>query len=510
MSRTKNSTNNFLWYTISTLFSGVMGFVSRTLFINLLGMSYLGINSFFYNLLSMLSLAELGIGAAIGFSLYKPIAESDKEKIKTLMLFYKKAYQIIALIIFIIGLSILPFLDYLIKDSEGVNHIPFIFLIFLFNSAYSYLFTYKRTLIVSDQKSYLLTKIDILINLIMVSAQLSVLLMFENYLAYLLMGTLIGIVQHLYINHYINQLYPYLLEKDCDTLPEEEKKSIIVNVKALILHKIGDLSINQTDNIIIASFISITTVGIISNYTLLLNGVNSLIMNVFSASQASFGNLNAQENPQKKLEIFLNLNFLAFWFFGITAICLHELLNPFISLWLGDDKTIDQYIVLLIVINYFLVGMRVPLGIMKSAAGIFSQDKYVPLIQAAINLIASIILVQYLGLAGVFIGTILSSLLLPFWHRPIIVYKYIFLVSPIDYFAKYFQFSFVVAFNIFLVELLINFIFKDMISYTSFLFSALICIIVPNLVIIVLFFRTKQFKYVIFIIKQLLEKVLKK
>jgi O-antigen/teichoic acid export membrane protein len=233
-------------------------------------------------------------------------------------------------------------------------------------------------------------------------------------------------------------------------------------------------------------------------------------MNIFNASQASFGNLNTQVNPKKKLEIFLNLNFLAFWFFGGTALCLYILLNPFISLWIGSDKTIDQYIVLLIVINYFLVGMRVPLGIMKAAAGIFSQDKYVPLIQSAINLIASIILVQYLGLAGVFMGTILSSILLPFWHRPMIVYRYVFDVSSIEYFIKYFQFSLVVVFNTFLAGSLIDIVFKDEISYMSFFFSLMICLIVPNILIVLFFYKSKEFQYVIFVMKSVLVKVLKK
>lgn len=298
------------------------------------------------------------------------------------------------------------------------------------------------------------------------------------------------------------------MEKDYDKLPENEKKYIVANVKALILHKIGDLSINQTDNIIISSFINITTVGIISNYTLLISGVNSLLMNVFRATQASFGNLNAKEHPKKKLEIFLNLNFLAFWFFGTTSIILYVLLNPFITLWLGSDKVIEQYIVLLIIINYFLVGMRVPLGIMKAAAGIFTQDKYVPLIQSAINLVVSIVLVQYIGLVGVFIGTILSSILLPFWHRPIIVYKYVFKVSSIDYFIRYFKFSIVLALSILLVTTLIDFIYKDEISYITFLLSGLIAFIIPTLIIFILFYRTKEFQYAIYIISSIFRKVL--
>lgn len=509
MSRTHNSIRNFIWYTISSVSFGILGFVSRTVFINLLGMAYLGINSLFYNLLSMLSLAELGIGTAIGFSLYKPIAENDIVKIKSLMLFYKKSYQIIALIVFGLGLLILPLLDYLIKDAEGIKNIQLIFLIFLFNSSYSYLFSYKRTLLVSDQKSYLITKIDIVVNMIMISAQLAILLIFKNYLAYLFMGTLIGMVQHLYVNRYINKHYPYLLEKKCNNLDEKEKKSIIVNIKALILHKIGDLSINQTDNIIIASFLSITTVGVLSNYTLLINGINSLIMNIFNATQASLGNLNAKEHPEKKLEVFQNYNFLAFWFFGGTTVSLYVLLNPFITLWLGPDKIFDKSILLLIVINYFLVGMRVPLGIMKAAAGVFTQDKYVPLIQSAINLIASIILVQYLGLAGVFLGTILSSILLPSWHRPIVVYRHIFNVSPISYFIKFFQFSVVVVLNTFLVSLLVETLFKDEITYSSFLFTVMICFIVPNLIIVLFFYRALELQYVLSVIKSLFIKVLK-
>jgi len=511
MSRLENTAKNFIWSTISTLLGALIGFVSRTVFIHVLGTDYLGVNGLFTNLLTMLSFTELGIGAAINFSLYKPLALNDIEQIKSLMNFYKKAYGIIAGIITVLGLILLPFIKLFITGGEGIQNIYLIYLIFLFNTSYSYLFTYKRTLLFADQKSYLITNIQMVINILTLLIQLAILLVFKNYIAYLASMVVMGVLQNFYVNGYINKRYPYLLEKKVQNLSKENRASILKNVKALLLHKMGDLCINQTDNIIISSFINITVVGLVSNYYLIINTVNSFLVNLFNAANASWGHLIATETEEKRLDIFNGYNFLAFCFFGWASICFYNLLNPFITLWIGEDKLIGQGIVNLVIINFYVTGMRIPLANIKAAAGVYFQDRFVSLIQAAINLVISIVSVRYLGLAGVFMGSVVSSLLVPCWYRPIVVYRYVLAASPKTYFIKYICYALVTGVNTGITSALSTWLFKNGITWVSVCGTGIICTAIPFIVICLCFRHTKEYRYVKGLVKTLAyDRVLKR
>ena len=213
-SRIKNTGKNFIFSMFSTLLTSILGFISRTIFIKTIGITYLGANSLFTNVLSLLSLTELGIGSAIAFSLYKPLAEDDIETIKSLMLFYKKAYRYIAVVIAVLGCCLLPFLDIIIKDPGKMQYIPFIYLVFLYNTVISYLFSYKITLLSADQKSYLMTNINMLISVITVGIQIVVLIAFENYFIFLIVGAIINTIQWYFINRYIYKRYPYLKDRN--------------------------------------------------------------------------------------------------------------------------------------------------------------------------------------------------------------------------------------------------------------------------------------------------------
>lgn len=503
MSRLENTTKNFIWSTVSTMASSILGFISRTAFIYFIGTHYLGVNSLFTELLSMLSLAELGLGVAINFSLYKPLSQNNIEEVKSLMMLYKKAYRIIGIIIAVVGISLTPFLNYLIKGGQDIPNIKLIYLVFLFNTSYSYLFSYKRTLLSADQKSYLMTNIDMIISICTLLLQIIFLFIFKNYYVYLAVNVIVGISQNFYVNSYINRRYPYLLEKNVEPLSKENKDTIVKNVKAMILHKLGDLCINQTDNIIISSFISIQLVGLVSNYNLIINMINKFCMNLFNAANASLGNLIATENNKKRYEVFKGYNFMAFWIFGWCAICFAVLLNPFITLWIGKENTINQSIIILVIINFYLVGMRIPVANVKAAAGLYVQDQFVPIIQSVVNLVISVIGAKTLGLTGVYLGTVISSLVLPCWYRPILIYKYIFDESPKSYFKKYIIYIFVILINYFLVDLIVKTFIGMNITFITLIQRGIICLVIPNVIIYMLFRKSEDFKYIISIINRI-------
>ena len=496
--RIKNSVSNIVFGLGNIFVCNILNFISRSVFIYVLGTKYLGVSGLFTNILLMLSLSELGIGSAINFSLYKPIADKDINKISILMSFYKKAYRIIGCVVALLGFIMMFFLNYFIKDSVAIPDLKIIYLLFLFNTVSGYFMSYKNTLVSAYQKDYTLVPINVSMSVIINLFQITNLLITKNYIAYITLQIILSFVQRVIINFVINKRYSYVNFKCTEKLPQEELNTITKNVKAMFFHKIGEYCVLGTDNIVISAFIGITTVGIYSNYNMLITTVNTIIMIVFDSTSASFGELIAKESNQKKHDTFKVLYFLGFWIFGFAAICFYNLLSPFIYLWLGESYLVASSVIIPITINYFIVGMRVPLSIVKMSGGVYSQDKFVPLIQSAINLFFSVLLVRHIGLAGVFWGTVISCIV-PFIYRPYVVYKYIFQHTCKSYFKKYFSYTLVFSINLILTSFLCSTLFHGN-SWTDFIGRCFLCFTIPNLIIVLFYMNNYEFRQIAAII----------
>ena len=417
----------------------VIRFVSRTVFIHFLGSSYLGINGLFTNILGVLSFAELGIGTAMNFSLYKPVAQQDIEKIKSYMHYYKWSYRVVAAIVGVLGLLLLPFLHTLVKDPGDVGDIRIYYLVFLFDTVASYFIAYKFSVANAEQKGYLFTNINTLVTLATTIAQIASLFLWHDYLLYLLISSGVNLLKNIFVSRYLNTMYPYLKDRKVQPLPKEDRAILVRKVKALIVHKVGEVSVHQTDNIIISAFINVATVGLISNYNLLMTTVSSCINVLFNSVTGSLGNLVATETKEKQYEIFRIYRFIGFWFYGFTAIALLVLSTPFITLWLGENMVVSDTVIGLILLNYYMIGHRICLNNIKTVGGLVEKDKYVALVQSAVNLVSSIALVKVIGLAGVYVGTILQGVIATV-VKPLIVYRDMFGISSKYYFidsAKY-------------------------------------------------------------------------
>ena len=506
-SRTVYAAKNFIYSTAGNLCNSILSFISRTVFIYVLGTVYLGINGLLTNVLGMLSLAELGVGAAISFSLYKPLAENDIHKIQAIINFYRTAYRIIAGIVAIVGIIIAPFLKYMIHDANGISNIQIYYFVFLFNTVSSYLITYKSTLLSADQRNYLITNINTVVKMITTIIQIIVLLLFKNFMLYLIIGAVIQLSGNIYLNYFTDKQFPYIKGKNSEKLSKNDKKVIFTKIKALIFHKIGEVSIYQTDNIITSAFININTVGLVSNFTMIINIVNNFIMSFFNSATAGLGNLIATEGDEKKILISKRYDFLGFVFFGWSSIFLYFLLGPFISIWIGKDKLIDTTTITLLCINYYLTGIRVPLTNVKTAAGVYEQDQWVPLVQSLLNIIISIIGAKYMGLKGIYIGTLLSSLI-PSFVRPYIVYKHVFHVSCKKYFLRYFTRIIEIIVCIGVIKLILIFVNINNIFF-QFAFIIAVCIMIPCLLLVLIFRNTDEFQYIKSIVTSLIVSVKK-
>lgn len=497
--RLKMTAKNAFWSYFSMGASFVLQFISRTVFIYYLGEGYLGINGLFANVLGVLSFAELGIGTAINFSLYKPVAEHDVDKIKSYMYYYKWAYRAIALIVCVLGIALIPFLDILVTDPGNVGNITVYYCIYLFNTVTSYFVSYKYSLVNAEQKNYIYTNVNLIITASTIVVQIISLVIWKNFLVYLLVAAGFGVFQKIFVSIYFDKLYPYLRDKNVKKLSKDEKNILVSKVKALVIHKIGDVSVHQTDNIIVSAFVSTKMVGLLSNYNLIISTVSSCINILFNSVTGSLGNMVATETKKYQYQIFKKYRFIGFWFYGFTAIALSILMSPFITLWIGDRMVVDILTINLIVLDYYMIGQRICLNNIKSAAGVFEPDKYVALLQAVVNLVTSILFVKLIGLPGVYVGTIiqgaLSSIL-----KPILSYKILFGKSSWYYFIDSIRYGSAVLFAYIICLFLSKRIMAN-ITIMNFGIMIILVAVIPNVIFMLIFHKDEEFKYLFEIIK---------
>lgn len=431
--RSESSIKNAITAIGSNIISILIGIISQAVFIKVLGTEYLGVNGLFTNIISMLGIVELGIGSAIIYHLYEPVAKNDKEKIKSLMRFYKISYRIIALIVFCIGICIIPFLKSIVGETTIETNINFIYFLFVIDIVASYLLTYKRSILYANQQSYIINIVHILYLILLNVIQIIVLLLTNNYIIYLIAKIVFRILENIVITYIANKKYEYITEKEAKRLEKNVTNDIVIKVKGLIYHKIGSFVVLGTDNIIISKFLGVAVVGLYSNYNMIIQAVSNLFLQIFDSLTASVGNLLVEKDTEKSYRIYKNMlmiNSILFTFAGNELMCLIE---PFISIWIGKQYILPYSVLIILIVNFYIQGMRKTCLVFKTAAGVFHEDRYYPIIESIINIVASIILVKWIGLAGVFIGTILSSLPVILMSYPKYVYKPLFRRSYASY-----------------------------------------------------------------------------
>ncbi|MEG1312470.1 MAG: hypothetical protein RSD47_10755 [Romboutsia sp.] len=503
--RTKNAIKNIAMSLFSQIVIIILGFVSRKVFIDNLGAEYLGVNGLLTNLLSMMILIESGIGISIVYNLYRPLAENDKDKIIALVQLYKKAYRVLALIMLIISCGLYPLLGFIMKSDESIKGMFIVYSIFVAKNIISYFNAYKWALINADQKGYVLARSNLMFQIVTTISKIIILMITQSYIIFLLMEIGIFILQNIINTFIVYKRYPYLREKTKYSIGSDTKANINKNVRAMFLHNIGGYLVFSTDNILISTFISVKAVGLYSNYTMVIGQLGALLSPVIGGIGAGVGNLIATEGEEKTYEVFEISYFVSFWIYSFSTIFLYILLQPFINWWIGEGYLLDQFTFIVILINFYLNGMRGPISTFKNKAGMFVQDKYVPVIEGLINLIASLMLIKYFGLVGVFLGTTLSTLLTVFWNQPRIVYKNLFKLPVKAYFIKYAMYILVAFFAGAITVITCRTLISGH-SFISLIAKGIICVVIPNLIYILIFFRTKEFKAIYNLIKNNLPK----
>lgn len=505
-SRTKNTIRNVRTGAIVQIINKIMAFVVRTVFIRVLDTEYLGVNGLFTNVLTVLSFAELGIGTAIIFNMYKPVANDDKEKIKSLMKLYQRVYNIIGVVVFILGLCVIPFMDIIVKDAPNISeNLTFIYLLYLTNTASSYFFTYKKSIISAHQKQSVINNIDSVFYLCKSIFEIAFLIITRNFIVYLLIEIISTLFENIFLAWKANKMYPYLKDKNVKKLSKSESKSIFSNVRALVIYKFGGIIMNSTDNILISMLVNIRTVGFCSNYTLIINSIKSVLLSALNGVTASVGNLNAVGNAKQKETIFYQLTLIDYLIYSFCSAACIVLLNPFISLWLGEDYVLNIIIPISLALSFFIDGMRIPCHTYRTTAGLFQKGKATPYIGAISNIVLSVVLCKFMGVAGIFFATSIAQLVSYSWIDPYLIHKYEFKTPLRKYIKKY-----IIYFLTFSIETALSLFLSYMIPFQGILglaLKALLVLVVPNAINLLVFYRTEEFKQ---LKKKMLDPMIKK
>ena len=437
-SRTEYSLLNIITGVGGYALSVVLSLINRMVFTRCMPAAYLGISGLFSNILSMLSLAELGVGGAIVYALYKPLAENDEEKIASLVRVFGTAYRAVGTFIGVAGLCLLPALHLLIGEQPQIaESIHVIYLFFLFDAAGSYFFTYRSTLLMAAQKNYLVTGVTYLFQCILAVLQAVFLYTTHNYIGYLVIQLSCSMLTYICISRIAVKQYPYITRKDTKPLESSEKKKIFRDMRDLMAYSISGVLVNGTDNIIITYFSGLITTGLASNYTLLVNTLSNLLRQIFNGINSSVGNLNAIESPEKKFSVFKTTNLLNYWVFSWGTVGILFVSSDLVRLLFGESYVLDFAIPAVLALNFYTVGMQNAMWIFKHTMGLFRYGRFIQMFTAGFNLIFSLVLGRAWGLFGILFATFVARLLTNLWYDPYVIYRHAFGKNPLEYLKRY-------------------------------------------------------------------------
>jgi len=502
--RTKNTIKNITVSLILGFGVIVINFIAQKIFVDSLGIEYLGLNGLFTNIIAMLAVAELGLGSAIVYHLYAPIHERDMTKVSSIMRFYKTGYRLIALAIVLLGCALIPFLPLIVGDNNIRANITIVYLLFIINAAVSYLLSYKRSILYADQKNYIINSVHLTALVVLNALQIWVLIATHNYYLYLGLRIAATLSENIIINSIVDKKYK--LNANPAPINNSTRRDIFTKLKGLLYHKAGSFAVVGSTNIIISIFLGIATVGLYSNYLLIQTSMKALFLQIANAIKASVGNLLVSSREEARFLVFKRLDFAG----QVLAILLVSVFlvasDSFVKVWIGEQFVLSDGVVASLALSIYLHLVRwVSFHNFKEAAGIFYEDRFIPIAEAIINIVASIILIQLIGLAGAFIGLALSSLALYAYSYPKYIYKGILGRGYKEYTVYVLQ-----NFGTALMAIGAAYTISQLVYFDSSLLQLLsdsvVAVIVPLLILWVLYKNSEEYIY----FKDLITKMLKR
>ena len=502
-SRTKNALLNIFVGIFSQVGILVLTFVGRSVFVHYLNSEYLGINGLYNNILSVLALAELGLGNVTQFYLYKPVAQNDEKTITSMVKLFRKMYFIISMIILIVGIMIIPLLKFIVNSNLTQTELVFYYVLFLVNSVISYFSAHNIALLAANQDTRLQKYILLIVNFFTQIVQIFTLAIWKSYSIYILVSVIATLMNVNVINLICKKKYKYLSYIECEKLPSDLKKGIYKKIKSTFIYKIGATIVNNTDNILISIMVSTLAVGLYSNYHMIIAGVQGFIAIVTTALIPGIGNLSTCGDKEKMESVFNTMLFIYQIIATFGAISFYFLFAEFIPIWIGEKYLLDNFTVFTIVLSFYLTNAISPIWMFREANGLFDKVKYLLMSTAILNIIFSIILGRYLGMAGILLATSIARILTQVWYEPKILFREVFSQSTKKYWYK--QLWYVLL-------TIITFGICGMISYIlpngliGIILKGFVYVVVTILVFVIGNFRNKVMKEIKMIIVNKIEK----
>lgn len=432
--RTKKSLKNIAYSLSNQILNLILQFITRTVFIHYLGAELLGINGLFTDVLGLLSMADLGLNVAMVYSFYKPLAENNKIRIAALTQFYKRVYSVITIVVSTIGICIIPVLPYLINLERDVPNIGKYYLLSLLNIVFSYVGIYKTSVLTADQNNYIITRITMITNLAKMILQIFAVVVFRSFMAYLIIGPFVILVNNICASKYASKIYPFINDKT--ELPSNEKKDILKNILSVFVYKVSNVLLTATDNIIISIIIGTVVVGIYSNYLLVQSKIVLIYSLIFSSVTASVGNLIVTGTPLKKYQVFKCEQSISFAASVVIVPCYICLINPLINVWLGANYIFEFSTVIFIGLNLYMSCVLQPLWSFREATGLYNKTKWIMVACAILNLILSVVLGKIMGINGIIFASSISRLITYVWYEPNLLFTTYFNIKPAQYFVE--------------------------------------------------------------------------
>ena len=489
--RTANATRNVIFGVINRFVTLVLPFVTRTIVLYLFGASFLGIGTLFSSILSFLSLAELGLGTAIVYTMYRPIAENDYIRLNALLNYYRKLYRIIGLVILVIGTLLVPAVPFLIKKDPpaGIN-VYLLYYLYLINSVVSYFFAgYKQSLLAAHQRNDITSNITTGVNLFVQFGQIFILYCTKNFYAYAIIpiiGTLITNALNSYIT---NKKYPNI--KCTGEIDSVTRKGIYKRLSGLFGTKLNSIVVHSADVMVISAFLGLSMTAQYGNYYYIMNAICGFIMVMYSSLTAGIGNKLVTDSLEENYSFFKKLSFVNAWIAGWCSVCLLCLYEPFMHIWVGDKLKLGMAFVICMVGYFFVYTIQRTVLTFKDAAGLWSEDKLRPYVSMIVNIVSNLVLVRIIGIYGIVLSTIIAFTISLPWAN-YVLYKKLFKKPPIKNIIgilRYLLITLVAALPTYLICIKI----PDGIGW--FLCRAVICCVVPNLIFWLFFRKFNEYKY---------------
>ncbi len=500
--RTKYSMKNATIAMVTKIIAIVFGFFARMIFTRTLSMTYVGVNGLFTNILGALNVADLGIGTALVYSIYQPVACGNIEKQRALMKLFRRIYGVTACVVLVLGAAMFPILYSINTEISAIHGVGLIYLIFLIRTVGSYFLMHWSMIFLAYQRNYVNDFYDSLFLVLQNTIQSILLLTTHNYYLYLFVYVLSMICRNITICIRAKKEYPEVFEGPAGQISKPEKQEVYRNMRAILMHKVGTVVINNIDNLTLTAIVGITAVGMYSNYYLIIGSIRQVIDRIINGIAGSVGNLGATEDRGHVHDVFLAAFLIVAVGYGTAAIILYGILDVFVAASFGEAYVFPKQVVIVLCLNLFLNGIRQASLIFRDSLGLFWNDRYKTMAESLVNLISSIILAKQFGTVGVFIGTTVSIVGISMWVEPIVLYRDFFHVPVKEYFVKLLRYGirFLAAWAV--CAWLIQIIpwSGDVIRYLG---TIVLCALIPPVFITGLQFSGTEMQYVLRHLKQM-------